>query len=159
MNKGRIEQIGSPQEVYDRPASMFVADFIGSPPMNFLRFEGGLHAGDRAISFHEAKIAVPEIREDRASAALALGIRPEHIRFADAAPVRGEVFGAEYLGTTQIVTVDTAYGRVAARLPSSASVRIGETVGLEFRSERLALFDVGSGLAIRTAGQGSARHG
>src|SRR6516164_7703619 len=39
MNGGRIEQIGSPQEIYDRPASMFVADFIGSPPMNFLRFE------------------------------------------------------------------------------------------------------------------------
>jgi multiple sugar transport system ATP-binding protein len=159
MNKGRVEQIGSPQEIYDRPASMFVADFIGSPSMNFLRFEGGLRSGDRAIAFHDASIAVPEIREDRASAPLALGIRPEHIRFADAAPVRGEVFGAEYLGTTQIVTVDTAHGRVAARLPSSASVRIGETVGLEFHSERLALFDVGSGMAIRTANEGSPRHG
>src|SRR5215475_5059917 len=156
MNGGRVEQIGSPQEIYERPASMFVADFIGSPPMNFLRFEAGLRAGDRAISFHDTRIAVPEIREDRTSAPLALGIRPEHIRFADAAAVRGEVFGAEYLGTTQIVTVDTAHGRVAARLPSSASVRIGETVGLEFRPERLALFDVGSGLAIRTANEGSA---
>jgi multiple sugar transport system ATP-binding protein len=47
MNKGRVEQIGTPQEVYDRPASMFVADFIGSPPMNFLRFEGGLTRGSR----------------------------------------------------------------------------------------------------------------
>src|SRR5215472_1149251 len=113
MNRGRVEQIGSPQEIYDRPASMFVADFIGSPPMNFLRFEGGLRSGDRAISFHDAPIDVPEIREDRARAPLALGIRPEHIRFTDAAPLRGEVFGAEYLGTTQIVTVDTAHGRVA----------------------------------------------
>ncbi len=42
MNAGRIEQIGTPQEVYDRPAIMFVADFIGSPPMNFLHFEAGL---------------------------------------------------------------------------------------------------------------------
>src|SRR6476620_8168383 len=108
MNVGRVEQIGTPQEVYDRPASMFVADFIGSPPMNFLRFEGGLRSGDRAIDFHDTRLAVPEIREDRASAPLALGVRPEHIRFADAGPVRGEVFGAEYLGTTQIVTVDTA---------------------------------------------------
>ena len=49
------------------------------------------------------------------------------------------MFGAEYLGTTQIVTLDTPHGRLAARLPSSASVRIGETVGLQFRSERLAL--------------------
>ncbi|MGL3210175.1 ABC transporter ATP-binding protein [Bradyrhizobium sp. BR 1433] len=159
MNKGRVEQIGTPQEVYDRPASMFVADFIGSPPMNFLRFEGGLRSGDRAINFHDTRLVVPEIREDRASAALALGIRPEHIRFTDAGSVRGEVFGAEYLGTTQIVTIDTAYGRVAARLPSSASVRIGETVGLEFNSVRLSLFDAGSGLAIRTAGEEAGRHG
>src|SRR5271163_1637364 len=54
MNGGRIEQIGSPQEIYDRPASMFVADFIGSPPMNFLNFEGGLRSGDRAIKFRNA---------------------------------------------------------------------------------------------------------
>jgi multiple sugar transport system ATP-binding protein len=127
--------------------------------MNFLHFEGGLRSGDRAINFHETRLAVPEIREDRASAALALGVRPEHIRFADAGSVRGEVFGAEYLGTTQIVTIDTAYGRVAARLPSSASVRIGETVGLEFNSDRLSLFDAGSGLAIRTAREGGMRHG
>src|SRR6516164_4387807 len=50
MNGGRVEQIGSPQWIYDRPASMFVADFIGSPPMNFLRFENGLRSGDRAVS-------------------------------------------------------------------------------------------------------------
>jgi len=77
MNKGRVEQIGSPQEIYDRPASMFVAEFIGSPPMNFLRFESGLRSGDRAIAFHSVNIEVPEIREDRAAAPLALGIRPE----------------------------------------------------------------------------------
>src|SRR6185295_3738166 len=64
MNNGRVEQISSPQEIYDRPASLFVADFIGSPPMNFLRFESGLHCGDRAISFHDTDIVVPEIRED-----------------------------------------------------------------------------------------------
>jgi multiple sugar transport system ATP-binding protein len=164
MNRGRVEQIGSPQEIYDRPASMFVADFIGSPSMNFLRFTGSLKSGDLVIAFHDESIEVPEIHQDRAPGPLALGIRPEHIRFSDAASLRGEVFSAEYLGTTQIVTVDTAHGRVAARLPSSAAVRVGETVGLEFNSERLVLFDVGTGLAIRTANErstsdGSMRHG
>jgi multiple sugar transport system ATP-binding protein len=159
MNRGRVEQIGAPQEIYDRPASLFVADFIGSPPMNFLKFEAALRTGDRAVHFHHADIAVPEIREDRAPGPLVLGVRPEHIRFADTAAVRGEVFGAEYLGTTQIVTVDTAHGRVAARLSSSESVRVGETVGLAFHSERLALFDARSGSAIHTAIEGSAGHG
>jgi multiple sugar transport system ATP-binding protein len=159
MNGGRVEQIGAPQEIYDRPASLFVADFIGSPPMNFLKFEGGLKAGDQAIDFHDTKIAVPEIREARAAGPLVLGVRPEHIRFSDSAPVKGRVFGAEYLGTTQIVTVDTPYGRVAARLPSNLRVGIGDAIGLNFRAERLALFDATSGSAIRTANFGGAGHG
>jgi multiple sugar transport system ATP-binding protein len=159
MNKGLVEQIGSPQEVYDRPATLFVAEFIGSPPMNFLRFEGGLHTGDRTVKLDGASVAVPEVHEDRENAPLVLGVRPEHIRFDDAASVRGEVFGAEYLGTTQIVTVDTAHGRVAARLPSATPVRMGEVVGLDFHPERLSLFDAGSGLAIKTANERNARRG
>ena len=159
MNGGRVEQIGAPQEIYDRPASLFVADFIGSPPMNFLKFEGGLKSGDQAIHFHDTSIAVPEVREARANGPLVLGVRPEHIRFSDTAAIKGRVFGAEYLGTTQIVTVDTPYGRVAARLPSSLHVGIGEAVGLNFRAERLALFDATSGSAIRTVNFGGAGHG
>jgi multiple sugar transport system ATP-binding protein len=159
MNGGRVEQIGSPQEIYDRPASMFVADFIGSPSMNFLKFESGLSLGDLSINLHDTSIDVPQVREERPVGPLVLGVRPEHIRFSDSAPVRGRVFGAEYLGTTQIVTVDTPYGRVAARLPSSLKVAVGEAVGLNFRLERLALFDAGSGAAIRTAKFRSATHG
>ena len=159
MNAGQIEQIGSPQEIYDRPASMFVADFIGSPPMNFLPFQSGLQAGDRTVKFQAARIPVPEIHEARAAGPLVLGVRPEHVSFADGAPVRGRVFGAEYLGTTQIVTVETEQGRVKARLPSRISVQVGETVGLAFRSERLALFDAQTGSAIQTASYGVASHG
>ena len=159
MNGGRIEQIGSPQEIYDRPSSMFVADFVGSPPMNFLHFDAGLQAGDRAVKIRDASIAVPEVCEARAIGPLVLGVRPEHIRFADAAPLRGRVFGAEYLGTTQIVTVVTEQGRLKARLPSSTSIQVGETVGLTFRSDCLALFDAQSGSAIQTIGHGSVGHG
>src|ERR1700753_1524447 len=63
MNGGRVEQIGAPQEIYDRPARLFVADFLGSPPMNFLKFDGGLKPGDQTIDFHDTSIAVPEVRE------------------------------------------------------------------------------------------------
>ena len=61
-------------------------------------------------------------REDRAEGDLALGVRPEHIRFDDASQLRGRSFGAEYLGTTQIVTVNTAHGQVKARLPADIAV-------------------------------------
>jgi multiple sugar transport system ATP-binding protein len=158
MNAGRIEQIGSPQEIYDRPASMFVADFIGSPPMNFLRCDAGLDSGDRAVKFKDVSIPIPELRQQRPAGPLVLGVRPEHIRFSDAAPVRGRVFGAEYLGTTQIVTVTTEQGTVKARLPSSVPVQVGETVGLAFRFNSLSLFDAQTGTAIQTVSQQTANH-
>ncbi|MFN8722064.1 MAG: ABC transporter ATP-binding protein [Rhodospirillales bacterium] len=150
MNHGVVEQIGRPQEVYDRPASLFVADFIGSPPMNLLPVPGGLAPGDHAIRVGEAMVAVPILREP-ADGDLVLGVRPEHVRLDDAGAVRGEVYGAEYLGTTQIVTFATGLGTIRARLPSAVPVRTGERVGLSFRSEKLSLFQAADGRALRTA--------
>jgi multiple sugar transport system ATP-binding protein len=150
MNGGVTEQIGPPREIYDRPRSMFVADFIGSPPMNFLPFRSSLQAGAQAIRFGEREIAIPAAREGLPESDLVLGVRPEHVRFADRGAVRGEVYGAEYLGTTQIVTVTTRYGALKARSPASVSFRTGESVGLDFRPDTLSIFDKASGRAIRT---------
>jgi multiple sugar transport system ATP-binding protein len=151
MNRGVVEQFAAPQQIYDRPASMFVADFIGSPPMNFLPVHSGLRKGATTLRVNGAAIAVPEIREELPESELALGVRPEHIRFDDSAALRGSVFGAEYLGTTQIVTVTTEHGPLKARLPANVRVADGDTVGLAFRGERLSLFEKASGRAIRTA--------
>jgi multiple sugar transport system ATP-binding protein len=159
MNHGLIEQFGTPQEIYDRPASMFVADFIGSPPMNFLRFESGLAKGTREIVVQGAAVAVPEVREDVVSGEMALGIRPEHIHFDDNSKLRGSVYGAEYLGTTQIVSVETADGIVKARVAADIAVQTGETVGLALNAARLSLFERTSGRAIRTSVHEAARHG
>src|SRR6202051_575419 len=138
MNQGRVEQIGTPQEIYDRPNTMFVADFIGAPPMNFLGVQASLQRGDRRIEIDGASVEMPELFEDRAEGKFALGVRPENVSFADASPLRGRVIGAEYLGTTQIVTVVTANGQLKARLPSGKAVRAGEQVGLELRPARLS---------------------
>ena len=150
MNHGIIEQYGTPQEIYDRPATMYVADFIGSPPMNFLPFHGALEKGATAVRLNGANIAVPEVHEDAAEADLVLGVRPEHIRLDDAAAVRGEVIDAEYMGTTQIVTVTTKHGALKARLGAELKVNAGETVGLDFVPGRISLFESDSGRAIRT---------
>jgi multiple sugar transport system ATP-binding protein len=151
MNKGVVEQIGTPQEVYDQPATMFVADFIGSPPMSFLRFEGAVRRGERSVRIGDATVGVPELHEEGAQGPLALGARPEHVTLAEGGPIRGHVFGAEYLGTTQIVTLDTHFGQIKARMPASVNVRLGDNVGLQFHTEGLALFDAGSGRALRSA--------
>jgi multiple sugar transport system ATP-binding protein len=159
MNGGLIEQVGTPQEIYDRPVSMFVADFMGSPPMNFLRFDGSVRPGDRVVQLGYSEIRVPELREGRARAALALGVRPEHVVLDDAAELRGRVFGAEYLGTTQIVTIDTTYGQVKARIAASIRAQSGDLVGLRLRSEGLSVFDASTGRALANALRDGGAHG
>jgi multiple sugar transport system ATP-binding protein len=151
MNRGIVEQIGTPQEIYDRPAGMFVAGFVGSPPMNFIPFEGRLQRGDRSIRLLDASIAVPEVHQEGVGGSLALGVRPEHVTLSDAGPIRGRVFGTEYLGTTQIVTVDIEQGQIKARIPAHLPIRIDETVGLAFQSERLVVFDAATGRATQSA--------
>jgi multiple sugar transport system ATP-binding protein len=159
MNQGRVEQIGTPQEIYDRPKTMFVADFIGAPPMSFLGVQTALRRGDRVIRVDGAPVEMPELFEDRAEGQFVLGVRPENVSFADSSPLRGRVVGAEYLGTTQIVTVRTPNGQLKARLPSSKPVQVGETVGLKLRPDRLSLFDAMSGQVLSTELSAGGRHG
>ena len=159
MNHGVIEQLGTPREIYDRPVSLFVADFIGSPPMNFLDFRGDLRRGSSFVRLGAGSVAVPEIHEDLEDRELVLGVRPEDVRFGEEGAVRGEVFGAEYLGTTQIVTLTTSHGTLRARLSADVRVNRGERVGLGFRAEKLSLFDKATGRAVRTALHEGELHG
>ena len=159
MNHGVIEQLAPPQEIYDTPASMFVADFIGSPPMNFLPFRAGVRSGATTIFAAGTRIAIPAAREDCAEGELILGVRPEHVLFSDASKLKGEVYGTEYLGTTQIVTVKCEKATLKARLPADIAIRIGEIVGLDFKPQKLSVFEAASGRAIRTALHEVTRHG
>jgi multiple sugar transport system ATP-binding protein len=153
MNHGVIEQLGPPQEIYDRPASMFVADFIGSPPMNFLPLPATLGAG---ASAEMAKVVA---RDDMTETDLVLGVRPEHVFFSDASALRGEVYGTEYLGTTQIVTVKSEHATLKARLPADLAVRTGEIVGIDFKRQKLSVFEAATGCALRAAQPEGTRHG
>ena len=159
MNHGVVEQFGKPQEIYDWPATMFVAEFIGSPPMNFLAFDGAVQPGAMGVMLGDAPVTVPEAREGH-SGSLALGIRPEHVRLDDRAAYRGTVVAVEYLGTTQIVTLSSRFGDIKARIASSHTVREGETTGLSFNERTVTLFNRETGQALRSAAnEGVLRHG
>ena len=150
MNNAVVEQFGTPQEIYDMPATMFVADFIGSPSMNFLDFSGTYGEGATSIGLNGEAINVPALREG-AQGDLTMGVRPEHVRLSTEGGYRAEVLATEYLGTTQIVTLVTPSGEIKARVSSEQTVREGETVGLNFLDHTITLFDRDSGRAIRSA--------
>lgn len=147
MNHGVIEQFGTPQAIYDTPATMFVADFIGSPAMNFLRLDGAVTPGATTLALGAQTVGVPRQHEGR-HGPLVLGVRPEHVRLTDSGPCRGTVRAVEYLGTTQIVSVQTAYGEIKARTPSDLPARVGESLGLAFDPRTITLFDPESGRAL-----------
>ncbi len=152
MNCGVIEQLGAPMEVYERPASVFVADFIGSPAMNFLPFEASLTKGAESVQIGPARVAVPALRQDVPQSALLCGVRPEHVHFADDSALRAEVLGTEYMGMSQIVTVATASGAtLRAKVDGDSPVARGDHVGLCFDASAVSLFDQASGRVLRTA--------
>lgn len=159
MNHGVIEQFGNPQDIYDKPSSMFVADFIGSPSMNFLKFHGEVSVGATDVLMHHETVGIPALRE-AFQGDIVCGVRPEHISFTEHSTLRGEVMATEYLGTTQIVTVKTRSGDLKARIPSDQPATVGEFVGLRFNGETVTLFDNQSGRALRSAlNEGVLHHG
>jgi len=152
MRAGVMEQVGTPAEIYHRPNSMYVAGFVGSPAMNFLAARGPLAPGAQSAAVDGAQVPIPPPAEGLDHDDARLGARPEHVYLDDAGPLRGSVFGVEYMGTRQILTVDTTAGRLRVRAPNNARAAVGETVGLTFRRDALILFDGRSGRAIPTAG-------
>ncbi len=149
MNEGRVEQFGAPQDIYDMPASLFVANFIGAPAMNFLRFRGQVAPGAQEVGLGEHRFAVPRQIEGR-QGDLVLGVRPEHIRLSDEGAFRGEVLAAEYLGTTQIVTLATPHGDLKARTGSERTIRPGDIAGLHLDPATITLFEAQGGRALRS---------
>lgn len=159
MNHGVVEQFGVPQDIYDWPATKFVAQFIGSPPMNFLDFDGMIDQGGTEVRLGDVAMQVPESLEG-ANGKLTFGIRPEHVTFDDTAAYRGRVIATEYLGTTQIVTLETPNGMLKARVASHESITEGQLIGLRFDPRTITLFEAHQGHALRSEGnEGVLRHG
>ena len=117
--------------------------------MNFLPFAGSAPAGATSVAFGGATLEVPALREG-ADGALVFGIRPERIRLNDDGAYRARVIATEYLGTTQIVTLDSPNGELKARIGSEQAARVGESVGLDFVASTVTLFDEKSGRALRS---------
>lgn len=159
MNNAVVEQFGAPADIYHRPASLFVADFIGSPAMNFLEFNGPLSAGQTVINFNGNRIDIPRQLEGCAGP-LILGVRPEQVSLSDSGALRARVRAVEYLGATQIIVLQSEYGELKARVKVATPVSVGENTGVVFNAETISLFDKAGGRAIRSSlNDGAFLHG
>ena len=147
MNAGRADQIGTPMEVYENPASAFVAGFIGSPAMNFLAAK--VEAGGRVVLDGGGPIA--EWANGGAGRRITVGIRPEHLTpcAPSAANLVGSVEMIEALGADTLIHVAVAGNSIIARLPNGAPATVGEPIALAAAPVRVYLFDAGSGVRIK----------
>jgi multiple sugar transport system ATP-binding protein len=149
MNSGRIEQVGTPDEVYDRPASVFVATFLGAPPMNVLPAVVSSSAGTVRISGEGVTGALWP--GDSPELVVTAGVRPEHL--VPLAPGvttgTGPVFSArveaiENLGSEEVAVCHVAGRALAVRGRRPLGLRPGQDVGLACAAEHLHLFDAQS---------------
>jgi multiple sugar transport system ATP-binding protein len=144
LDKGRISQEGSPLELYNHPANRFVAGFIGSPAMNFIpgqarRAEGGLALALRGgAQVTLPPRAAPAFDGERA---VELGIRPEHLVFADDGPVAGRVSVVEQLGNTTFVYLDSDAGPLIVEANQTARFHPGDSVRVRPDLTRAHVFD------------------
>ena len=147
LNHGRIEQIGTPEEVYETPASTFVAAFIGAPAMNLLP----ARQADGRISLEDGTTLPAGGSGPRD---VWLGLRPEDLVWvppgADApgSGLHGVALTVEPLGPDTLVGVQLAGGEIACRLPPRSVRRAGETVALAVDPARIHLFDRATGLRL-----------
>jgi multiple sugar transport system ATP-binding protein len=144
MKDGILQQIGTPDDIYRRPANTYVAGFIGSPTMNFIpgRIERAGAAGSFVFQGGSLQLDCPDVKE------VTLGQRPEHIHLQDDATWRGEVTLVEPTGADTYVVVKTGVGIITVRVPPSTPVKVGEQVGLSVSSNHNNWFDKQSGLRL-----------
>ena len=138
MKGGVLQQLGTPDDIYRRPANTYVATFIGSPTMNLIDGHGA--EGSFAIVDAQLPLTCPAH-----GAKLQLGLRPEHVALDDASSWRGQVLVVEPTGADTYVVAQTAAGRVTVRTLPQLSVRPGDNVGLAVRAEHANWFDAQSG--------------
>ena len=117
--------------------------------MNFLSFNGAVGEGTTTIDMNGQSHSIPRQMQG-ASGNLTFGVRPEHVKLSDSGDYRGEILASEYLGTTQIITLDTPNGELKARIDSAQMATVGEKVGLSFDAPKVTLFDTSTGQALRS---------
>jgi multiple sugar transport system ATP-binding protein len=139
MKDGHIEQMGTPEEIYQTPATLFAAGFIGTPNMNFLE----LQASDGVLAGDTVNLGAPfNVRPG----AVTVGIRPGAFRLNETAGTfRGQVDRNEFHGETRLVTLKNGRHEFSVALPTETRLNVGQNIGFDVDPANLHLFDTTSG--------------
>jgi len=155
MKDGKIEQVGSPDEVYHKPNSQFVASFIGSPAMNFI--SGTLETlNNRNSLICDGGETIDLVDwPDLIGSKLTMGIRPEHMELKTEKSSKeintvldAKISVLEPMGHEVIVTCDSNIGEVIGKYTGNTKLKVGQTVHFEFKKENIHFFDDNSGKRI-----------
>ena len=154
MKDGVIQQIGTPQEVFNHPANLFVAGFIGMPQMNFYDAELVLEDGQYAVVLNGAKVTLPEEKQAKlkangaAAGPITLGVRPEHLILSgdEGSMIHGTVDVSEMMGSAVHLHVsacgsDTIMIVPTTELESTSAFTIGSPIAFTFNGVMAHLFD------------------
>ena len=159
MNEGLLQQVGTPQKLYDEPINRFVAGFIGSPSMNFVEVTvDGKDDTARLVGPGDWAVPTPQrlrgIAGDIAGKKLVAGFRPEHLEIGDAgsdsASFQARADVVEYLGHEELLHVSAANQDIVAIVDSEHRVRPGDVIKLTLPLSKLHLFDDETGEALTT---------
>jgi multiple sugar transport system ATP-binding protein len=143
MQRGRLQQFDTPLNIYNHPANRFVAEFVGSPSMNFIdgRVEGGVFANDAV----QISVQRPDTEQ------ITIGIRPEHIRVLTEpqnGAIPATVYVTELMGNETFVFLSAGNNRLIARAPAEFRADVESPVWLRIESEKAHFFDPQTGLSI-----------
>src|SRR5450432_3974439 len=147
MEGGRIRQVGTPAEVYDRPADVFVAKFVGSPGMNFIPGEVRLSSGQPLFVSQTGQVTMSAPHAARPGSAT-LAVRCEHVHEDAQGPIVGNVLTSEYLGNASNVHLDTQVGRLIMRTDRATAHARGSVLRLSLDASQLSVFDQATELRL-----------
>jgi multiple sugar transport system ATP-binding protein len=161
MNRGRLQQVGTLVELLDEPTNRFVAEFIGTPPINLLPTEIAEHDGQLTLDLAGSFVPLPDerwgfLRQRSARGPIAVGIRPEDAALVGTnSGLAARIAAIEPQGGESLVIGETRLGRLSLFAPSNAAPPVGGDVGVLLAGDKLHLFD-GDGISLRARSAGKA---
>ncbi len=145
LRQGRLVQVGTPADIYERPLNTFVARSVGSPPMNLIN--GRLSGGMAELGgFH-----LPVAANAKGAGAVTFGVRPENVVLAPGAPGEARIFDIEDQGVVKILVMDMGEARIHVTVPAGTHVRRDELVRFSWKPDRVVTFDVETGANLALA--------